>query len=202
MRIVLLLLLALNLIATDEYSFRTAYGHASSSSLGAIISGDFYSNKHEKDLSVLGFDGGYLIKESLFDWPLDIYVKGGISYFDESGATRDNVYEVTVYVKAYYNLDFLENRIRFGLGEGGSYTSGFLFVEYEEAKKKNDNNSNFLNYIDVSIDFDLGRLIKYKPLHNTYIGWALKHRSGIFGLINNVESGGSNYNTVYLEKNF
>ncbi len=200
MRIVLLLLLALNLIATDEYSFRTAYGHASRSNLGDIISGDFYSNKDEKDLSVLGFDGGYLIKESLFDWPLDIYVKGGISYFDESGATRDNVYEVTVYVKAYYNLDFLENRIRFGLGEGGSYTSSILFVEYEEAK--NDNNSNFLNYIDVSIDFDLGRLIKYKPLHNTYIGWALKHRSGIFGLINNVESGGSNYNTVYLEKNF
>lgn len=201
MRIVLLLLLALNLIATDEYSFRTAYGHASRSNLSDIISGDFYSNKHEKDLSVLGFDGGYLIKESLFDWPLDIYVKGGISYFDEKG-TGSDVYEATLYVKAYYNLDFLENRIRFGIGEGGSYTSGFLFIEQEEASAKNGNNSYFLNYLDLSADFDLGRLVRYKPLHNTYIGWALKHRSGVFGLINGVESGGSNYNTVYLEKNF
>ena len=202
MKIFLLLLLTLNLIAADEYSFRVAYGKASNSSLGDIISGDFYSNNHEKDLSVLGFDGGYLLKESLFDWPLDIYVKGGLSSFDESGAGRNNVYEVTLYVKAYYNLDFLGNRIRFGLGEGGSCTSGILFVEYEEAKEKNDNNSYFLNYIDVSADFDLGRLIGYKQVHNTYIGWALKHRSGIFGLINGVETGGSNYNTVYLEKNF
>ena len=201
MKIILLLLLTLNLIAADEYSFRVAYGKASNSSLGDIISGDFYSNNHEKDLSVLGFDGGYLLKESLFDWPLDIYVKGGLSYFDEAGTDSD-MYEATLYIKAYYNLDFWDNRIRFGIGEGGSYTSGILFVEYEEALVKNDNNSYFLNYIDVSVDFDLGRLIGYKQMHNTYIGWALKHRSGIFGLINGVEAGGSNYNTVYLEKNF
>jgi len=201
LKIVLLLLLTLNLIAADEYSFRVAYGKASNSTLGAIILGDFYSNNHEKDLSVLAFDGGYLLKESLFDWPLDIYLKGGLSYFDEKG-TGSDVYEATVYVKAYYNLDFWDNRVRFGFGEGGSYTSGFLFIEQEEASAANSNNSYFLNYIDLSADFDLGRLVRYKPLHNTYIGWSLKHRSGIFGLINGVESGGSNYNTVYLEKNF
>ncbi|MDF1882367.1 hypothetical protein JHD49_00255 [Sulfurimonas sp. SAG-AH-194-C21] len=202
MKIFLFFLLALNLIASDEYSLKTAYGQASKSSLGDIVSGDFYSNKTEKDLSVISFDGGYLLKESLFDVPLDIYVKGGLSYFNENAASRDNVYEATLYIKAYYNLDFLDNRIRFGIGEGGSYTSGILFVEYEEALAKNDNNSNFLNYLDISVDFDLGRLIRVKGMHNTYVGWALKHRSGIFGLINNVEAGGSNYNTIYLEKNF
>jgi outer membrane protein len=54
----------------------------------------------------------------------------------------------------------------------------------------------------LSVDFDIGKLISYKPLHGTYIGWALKHRSGIFGLINNVRKGGSNYNTIFLERNF
>jgi hypothetical protein len=135
---------------------------------------------------------------------MDIYVKGGFSYFDESKApiNRDDVYEATLYVKAYWNFDFLENRVRLGFGEGASYTSNILYVEYKEATEKNDNNSYFLNYLDISLDFDFGKLVKYKPLHGTYIGWALKHRSGIYGLINNVEKGGSNYNTIYLEKTF
>jgi outer membrane protein len=59
-----------------------------------------------------------------------------------------------------------------------------------------------LNYIDLSLDLDLGRLVRYQPLYNTSLGWALKHRSGIFGLINNVKKGGSNYNTLYIETKF
>jgi len=39
-------------------------------------------------------------------------------------------------------------------------------------------------------------------MHGTYFGILLKHRSGIFGLINNVAHGGSNYNSIYLEKKF
>jgi len=202
MKLLLLLLLTLNLFSADKYSFRAAYGVASASNLGDIISGDFFSNNHGKDLEVYGLDGGYLLKKSAFGWPLDIYVKSGLSYFDESGTGRDDVYEATLYFKAYYNFNFWENRIRLGIGEGASYTSGILYVEYEEANAKGDNNSYYLNYLDISLDFDLGRLIRYQPMYNTYIGWALKHRSGIFGLINNVEAGGSNYNTIYLEKNF
>lgn len=201
MKIFLLLLLTLNLIAVDEYSFRIGYGKASKSPLTEIISGNAYENNHNKDLSVLSFNGGYLLKESLFDWPIDIYVKGGLSYFDEAG-TRSNLYEVVLYIKAYYNLDFRDNRIRFGIGEGGSYTSDILFIEDEEAFVKNGNTAYYLNYIDMSVDFDLGRLVGHKEMNNTYIGWALKHRSGIFGFINSVKDGGSNYNTVYLEKNF
>ena len=202
MRFILLFLLVANLIAQDDYSFRVAYGKASPSALGDILSGDF--SQHEADVSVLGFDGGYLLKESAFDWPMDIYLKGGLSYFNESNApiARDDVFEATLYVKAYWNFDFLENRVRLGFGEGVSYTSNILYVEYQEALEKNDNNSYFLNYIDISLDFDFGKLIQYEPLHGTYVGWALKHRSGIYGLINDVEKGGSNYNTIYLEKNF
>ena len=177
---------------------RVAYGSASENDLGDIISGDMGS--HPEDLTVLAFDGGYLLKESLFEWPMDVYVKGSLAQFDEGA--YDDVYEATLYLKAYWNFDFLDNRIRVGFGNGISYTSDILRTEYLEAQSKNDNNSEFLNYIDLSVDFDFGRLINYKPLHNTYIGYALKHRSGIYGLINNVTNGGSNYNTFYLEKNF
>jgi len=200
LKIILLFLLVANLIAQDEYSFRVAYGKASPNALGDIISGSF--GTHEKDLNVIALDGGYQLKESAFELPMDIYLKGGLSSFNESAVNRDNVYEAIVYIKAYWNFDFWENRVRVGLGEGVSYTSAILYVEEQEAIDKNDNNSYYLNYIDFSIDFDFGRLVNYKPLHGTYIGWALKHRSGIYGLINNVKNGGSNYNTVYLEKSF
>lgn len=48
----------------------------------------------------------------------------------------------------------------------------------------------------------MGKLIDYKPMHETYLGYLLKHRSGIAGLINNVDHGGSNYNAFYIEKKF
>jgi len=198
LKIILFLLLTLNLIAQDDYSLRVAYGNASENDLGEIISGDFGS--HSEDLTVVSIDGGYLLKKGAYDWPMDVYVKAGFSQFDEG--SHSDVYEALLYIKAYWNFDFLDNRIRVGLGDGISITSDVLRTEYLEAQAKNDNNSEFLNYIDLSIDFDFGRLIGYKPLHNTYIGYALKHRSGIYGLINNVENGGSNYNTVYLERNF
>ena len=158
---------------------------------------------HDEDLTVLSVDGGYLLKDGAYEWPLDIYLKGGLSYFDDSSVDgRDNVYEATLYIKAYWNFDFLDNRVRVGFGEGISYTSAIIYTEYKEALDEDDHNSNWLNYIDFSVDFDLGRLVTYKPLHGTYVGWAIKHRSGIYGLINNVNNGGSNYNTFYLEKNF
>jgi len=194
----LLFLFTFSLNAAENYSLRVAHGNASQSDLGEIISGDFSS--HPENLSVTAFDFGYLYKKNILKSPIDIYFKSSISVFDEN--SYKDVYELTLFVKMYYNFDFFENRVRFGLGEGVSYTSSILRVEYLEATLKEDNNSKFLNYIDVSLDFDFGKLVKYKPLYETYIGYSLKHRSGIYGLINSVKNGGSNYNTLYIEKNF
>ena len=201
MKIFILLFLFLNLIAQDDYSFRVAYGKASSSDFGEIIFGNI--KPHEEDLKVLAFDGGYLLAPDIFELPIDFYIKGSLSCFDENGL-QDNIYEATLYLKLYYNIDFLDNRVRVGFGDGVSYTSHILITEYMEAQNEIpvDNNSKFLNYIDVSLDFDIGKLVGYESLHGTYIGWALKHRSGVFGLINNVKKGGSNYNTLYIERNF
>ena len=198
MKIILFLFLVLNLYAADKYSLRIAHGEASENDLGQIISGDLGS--HPRDLSVTALDGGYLLKENLWNFPIDAYIKGAVSYFDED--QFDDTYELVLYIKLYYNFDFLDNRVRFGFGEGGSYTHNILETEYLEAQAKEDHNSYFLNYLDISLDFDFGRLIRYKPLYGTYAGVLLKHRSGIYGLINNVKNGGSNYNCLYIEKNF
>ena len=196
--LVLLVLLSNNILADEDYSMRLAYGVASENDLGTIISGQ--PGSHPKKLTVLALDVGYLYKKNLFELPLDIYLKGGLSYYNEE--TRDNVLESVVYVKVYYKIDFLDNRIRFGFGEGLSYVSSVLEAEHDESLAENGSTSNYLNYLDISLDFDLGKFIHYKPLEATYFGILLKHRSGIFGLVNNVASGGSNYNSIYIEKNF
>jgi hypothetical protein len=196
-----LLLLNLALSAEDKYSMRVAYGIASNNDLGQIIFGQPGSTS--KDLSVVAVDGGYLLKQNFMNWPVDIYLKGGLATFNED--INDNTYEAITYLKAYYNFDFSNNRVRFGFGEGISYTSDLLVVEYDEAHKNPsniENTSKFLNYLDISLDVDFGKLINYQPMYGTYVGYLLKHRSGIFGLINNVDHGGSNYNSFYIEKTF
>ena len=199
--------------AQDEYSFRFAYGQASTKDLGEILM--LTPDIHPDNLSVYSFDGGYLLNKDTFDLPLDFYAKGGLSYFKEadlhisgtgptaviySGDRSDSI-EGTIYIKAYYNFDFWKNRLRVGFGEGLSYTSSVLWSEEKEATQENENYSKFLNYLDISLDIDLGKLIGNKSLEKTYLGWTIKHRSGVFGLFNGVD-GGSNYNTISLETNF
>ena len=199
MKIFVLLFIFLNLIADNSYSFRVASGKATTSNLSEVFSGQIDLPAH--DYRVLAFDGGYLLKRNLLDLPLDLYINGGLAYYDEDNV-HDNVFEGTIYIKFIYNIDFWNNRVRIGLGEGISYTSGYLQVEYEEAIADNDGHSKYLNYLDISLDFDIGRLVNYKPLFDTYFGWGIRHRSGVFGLLNDVEEGGANYNTLYLEKTF
>lgn len=200
MKLILVFFIFFSLYADEidnKYSLRAAYGTASENDLGEILSGDF--GPHSRDLSAYSLEGGYLLKKEIFDWPLDIYVKGGLSYFDED--QFDDMLEVVVSMKAYLNLDFWGNRVRIGAAEGLSYASSVPESEAIESQEEGDNSSKFLNYLDISLDFDLGKLIRYKPMYETYVGYALKHRSGVFGLFNGVR-GGSNYNMLYLEKNF
>jgi len=200
LKLILAFFISLTLYASEiqnHYSLRAAYGTASENDLGEILLGSFGS--HSRDLSVYSLDGGYLLKKDIFDWPLDIYVKGGLSYFDED--VFENMFEGTFYFKAYFNLDFLNNRVRIGAAEGISYASSVPESEAVESAQEGDESSKFLNYLDISLDFDIGRLVRYRPMYETYMGYALKHRSGVFGLYSGVH-GGSNYNMFYIEKNF
>ena len=114
----------------------------------------------------------------------------------------DDIYELTLYFKLYYTFAPWHQKIRLGFGEGGSYTTNVLLTERNGAEENNDNTSKFLNYLDISLDVDMGKLLGVKSLENTYVGFLIKHRSGIFGLINDVHHGGSNYNCFIVEKNF
>ncbi|MDH4945420.1 hypothetical protein [Sulfurimonas sp. C5] len=182
----------------DKYSMRVAWGYASEKDLGDILLNADLSSQ-QKNLTMIAIDGGYLLYPNISDLPFDLYLKGGFSYFNED--KRDDTYEALVYLKLLYNLDFLDNRVRFGFGEGVSLVKDNLETELIEADRRGIRYGRFLNYLDITLDVDLGKLFRYKPMENLYFGYLLKHRSGVFGLFNGVH-GGSNYNSFYLEKNF
>ena len=201
--------------AAQKYSLRFAYGIESDSDLGEIISLQKPTD-HKYRFDVLSLDAGYLLAPSLFKLPLDLYLKGGAALFRSEDLSKypelrgmqdvsdKDVYEFTLYIKLYYNIDFWDNRVRIGLGEGGSYVTDYLAPEVIEERTENPDDpkySKYLNYLDISLDVDIGRLFGVEALRDTYLGYTLKHRSGIFGTINGV-SGGSNYNTLSIEKNF
>ncbi|MEA1916913.1 MAG: hypothetical protein U9N42_05210 [Campylobacterota bacterium] len=203
--VVLAVLSSTILLAQEDlkrYSAKVYYGYADDSDFGEILT--FQGKKSSLDTTIAGFDMGYMFAHKAFGLPIDFYLKGGYSRYFENGY-QDDLNELNALVKLYYNIDFYDNRVRVGLGEGGSYVWGVPTIELSEAMEDsttNPKNSKYLNYIDVSIDFDIGRLIDVESMKDTYIGYSLKHRSGIFGLINGVRKGGSNYNTLYLEMNF
>lgn len=213
--VALLSLLSGDVFGSSNYSLRIAYGVESDSDLGQIISLQKPTD-HKYDFDVVSLDGGYLLAPSLFDLPLDLYIKGGVALFQSENLSRypdvadmpdvsdKDVYEFTLYFKLYYNLNFWSNRVRIGFGEGGSYVTDYLAPEVIEERTETPEDpkySKYLNYLDISLDIDLGKLFGFKALEETYLGYTLKHRSGIFGLVNGV-SGGSNYNTISIERNF
>ena len=183
---------------TKDFSLRIGGGYASFSNLGEIFLFDY--DNFEGDTSVLNLDGGWRFVENMKGLPFDWYLKGGLSYFNEKDL-QDDIYEATLYVKVYYKYDFMDNRIRIGLGEGLSWASAIPMIELERAKVSDKKVAKFLNYLDISFDFELGKLINVESLNDLYIGYTIKHRSGVFGLFSRVK-GGSNYQMFTIEKNF
>ena len=180
----------------DPYSLRISYGSAQKTDLGEIIVGNW--KFYEDRTALINLDAGYkLASFNPFDSVIDLYLKGGLTYFME----KDSFFELTLYVKAYYNLDIFSNHLRLGFGEGLSLAENIPVVEFYDASFGQEPTSKLLNYLDISIDIELGPLLSIPSLNDAYLGYTIKHRSGVLGLFNGVY-GGSNYNMISFEKNF
>ncbi len=199
LKYIIFIFITCSALFAQNYSLRGAYGYADSSDLGQILS--LNGQKHPANVKVLGLDAGYEISENFLELPWDFELKTSLYRFLEQ-PYQDNITEVLFYIKGYIKFDFLSNQVRLGVGEGVSYTSDIIYIEKIEAQEKHDKNSNILNYLEFSLDFDMGKLLHVEPMNQLFLGYALKHRSGIFGLYNEVKKGGSNYNMFYLEKKF
>ena len=75
------------------------------------------------------------------------------------------------------------------------------YTESRSQAARGRQKSRLLNHLKPSIDVSLCDLIGNRALKNTYLGFGVSHRSGIFGasrLLGNA-NGGSNYLYNYLE---
>lgn len=193
-------MISADVVKENHYSFRAFYGTSSASDFDQLYTFQGLNSSHYKT-DVYGVDIGYKLIENMFAYPFDIYAKIGGSYFDEN-RHQDDFLEAVMYLKIIYKLDVFNNRVRIGFAEGGSYAGSVPWVEAKEAERENDNQAKFLNYLEFSFDFDVGKLIHVRSMERVYLGYLIKHRSGFHGTYGGVYDGGSNYNCLYLEKNF
>ncbi len=184
----------------NDYSARVFWGASSASNLDKLYTFRGLNTSPYKT-NVYGVDLGYKLAENIFDLPFDFYAKGGINYFDEN-YHQDNFLEAVIGIKLIYKLNAFSNQFRLGFMEGWSYAGAIPWTEKQEAIKEHDNQSQFLNYLELTFDFDIGKLVRVKSMQNYFVGYLIKHRSGVHGLYNGVKNGGSNYNCIYVQRNF
>ena len=151
---------------------------------------------------VAGIEIGRPFVQRLNGWPLDIVGYLGLLHHDERGLQPDS-WQFNAYVKAYwYGFPWSDRvRTRVGFGTGLSYAERIPYVEARDQAQRGRGTSYLLNYLDPSIDVSLGDIFGVRSMHETYFGFGVTHRSGIFGssqLFGNVD-GGSNYIYTYVE---
>lgn len=180
--------------------FRLAYGWASPSSLGEIITFDGEIDAENNHLLSLFY--GYPLSDTLFGAPIEMYITPGLTYHFSSDV-QASFPEYDLAVKGFYTIKW-PLRWRLGLGSGLSYVTHITYIEQQEMDLNGYVPSHLLTYLDVTIDLNLGDLFHDKSIDDLWLGAGVQHRSGIyetssaFGRI----KGGSNYITAYLQYHF
>jgi len=184
----------------DNHYLRWAFGWATPSNIGDIISGDAEKDEYNNRLTSLFY--GIPLTETLFTLPIDLFLTSGFVYHLQS-EVQDPITEYVLAIKAYYTFTW-PARWRFGFAEGLSYVSNLTYIEQSEMDEKGYNGSNLLNYLDFSVDLNLGDVFRSKSLDKWWLGYSIHHRSAIFessSMFGRIK-GGSNYNTLYLQWHF
>jgi len=179
---------------------RVAHGWGTPSNIGDIITGGTVADEYNNQLTSIFY--GYPLADELFGLPIDLYITPGIVWHWNS-SVQSSSQEYVVAIKGYYTFNW-PTRWRFGLAEGISYVSDITYIEQSEMDRKGYEPSNLMNYLDFSVDVDLGDLLNSERFNNWYLGYSIHHRSAIFESASQFGriKGGSNYNTIYLQYHF
>ncbi|MFA0357716.1 MipA/OmpV family protein [Vibrio breoganii] len=179
---------------------RVAHGWGTPSNLGDILGGDIEDDPYNSQITTVFY--GHPLTDSLFGLPLDIYLTPGFGWHwsNDDQATSQ---EYILAIKAYYTIPWPFDW-RLGVAEGMSYTSKINSLEQNEFDEKGYEPNNFLNYLDFSVDVNLGSMFNSRSMDGVWLGYSIHHRSAIFEKSSQYGriKGGSNYNTVYLQFDF
>ncbi len=187
----------------DAWSVRINAGYETDKDLGQITTGDVEVNGDRS--SLVGVDIGRPLVDDWRDWPVDFAWRVGVQRWLDHGAGASG-FAQTAYLKMYVRPFPWEHLVstRIGFGEGLSYAWRVPDVEREWARQHDEETSGLMNYLDVSLDLNVGDVIRNERARACTLGLVISHRSGVFGLVDifgNVNNG-SNYNTAALECGF
>ena len=183
-------------LASKPY-IRLAHGWGTESNLGEIVTGKTKSDPYNNQLTSVFF--GVPLADELFTLPIATYLTPGIVHHHASDVQNRST-EYVLAVKFYYTIKW-PTPWRLGFAEGLSYVDRIPYLEEKDMQEKGYRPSQLLNFLDFSVDIDLGRLLRVQWMEDLWLGYSIHHRSGIFSTSSAFGriSGGSNYNTVYLQ---
>jgi len=187
----------------DAWVARINGGYETDRDLGDITTGDVEVDSGNS--SLIGIDLGRPLVDDFRDLPLDFAWRVGVQRWLDHSAGASG-FAQTAYLKMSWRPFPWERYVgtRIGFGEGLSYAWRVPDVERAYAARHNEETNRLLNYLDVSLDLNVGDVIRNESARACWLGLVISHRSGVFGLIDlfgNVHNG-SNYNTAALECDF
>lgn len=176
---------------------RLSQGFATPSALAQIIRLNSVPDTNNNKMTSLFY--GHPLTDRLFTLPIHIYLTAGMVYHWPSDVQR-NAQEVVIGVKFFYTIP-IPWRVRLGFAEGLSYVNRVPYVEYNSLVSKGYEPSHLMNYLDFSIDINIGDIFASKSLKPLWIGYSIHHRSSIFETAQQFGriSGGSNFNTIHAQ---
>jgi outer membrane protein len=144
---------------------------------------------------------GHPLSDSLIGIPINVYFHSGFGWHWKN--RKESVQEFILAVKFYYTIP-LPIRLKLGVAEGWSWVRDIPFVEDRELRNKGYEPSQLLNYLDFSVDLNLGDIFGGETLDRTWLGYDIHHRSAIFESASQFGriKGGSNVQMVYLQYDF
>lgn len=184
--------------------FKLLYGKATDDGchLLKIVTAQCLSTASVNPTSITGIQVGKPFLQNVNGWPLDFVGYAGLTSHNDRGLQANGL-QFDLFMKAFYTGFPWSDRVktRLGMGVGVSLAQRAPYIEASSQAMDGKPASRLLNYLDPTLDVSVGDLVGSRVLKDTFIGFGVSHRSGIFGssrLLGNV-SGGSNYIYTYVE---
>jgi outer membrane protein len=162
-------------LASKPY-IRLAHGWGTESNLSEILSGNTEKDPYNNQLTSVFF--GVPLADELFTLPIATYLTPGIAHHLASDV-QDRSTEWVLAVKFYYTIKW-PTPWRLGFAEGLSYVDRIPYLEAKDMQEKGYRPSQLLNFLDFSVDMDLGHLFRVGWMEDLWLGYSIHHRSGIF----------------------
>jgi outer membrane protein len=177
-------------------------GHmwATPSSLSHILHGEAEKDPDNHQMTTLFY--GHPLTDRMFGLPLEFFLHSGLGLHWKSPKQNYEM-EAILSIKMYYTIP-LPWRIRVGAAEGLSWVTAVPYREEQNLSEKGYTTSQLLNYLDFSVDLNLGDITPGDALDKLWLGYYIHHRSAIFKSAQQFGriKGGSNFQAVYLQHHF